>query len=143
MAIADGTVIAGVAAVVFVYIVAALLLIVAGGQKLRDPRPLVRVLHVLGLPLPPLAVQGFALLEIVIGVGALAWRSPVSAAALASSYAVFTGFTLVALSPRNPLTTCGCFGGDTPPSRTHAVLTFLGCAAAIAVAVASNPGASG
>lgn len=119
---------------------AALLMVAAGIPKIVDPYPLVRAVSSIGLPahrsLPRLVRVG-ALLEALVGAWALIapHRAPVTLVAL--SYAGFTAFVLAALrSSTGVLSSCGCFGkADTPPTRSHAVVTGILAVSATAAAV--------
>lgn len=111
---------------------AAGLLVLAGALKAVDPLPLVRATRSAGLRVSRHAVRAVAVLEVVIGLAALLDGSRASALAVAASYAVFTGFVLLARARGGVLASCGCFGkADLRPTRTHAVLT-AGLAAAAA-----------
>ena len=117
------------------YAAAAVLLVIAGVPKVRDPGDLVRAVRSVGMPLGRGAVRAFALAEVVVGVAALLAPGPVTAALLAAMYAAFTAFVVLALSRGGVVSSCGCFGkADTPPTRAHAVVT--GAAALVALAVA-------
>ncbi len=119
------------------YLASAALLVVAGVAKLIDPLPLVRALRSVGLPAPRLLVRAGAAVEVLLGVAAVS-GARVAAVGVAASYAVFTGFVLVALRTGGVLASCGCFGkADTPPTRTHVAVTAG--FAAVATAVAARP----
>ena len=111
------------------FLAAAALLVVAGAIKVIDPAPLVRALRSLGLPHLDLRrgralVRAGAALEVGIGVAALTTGSRAAALAVAGSYALFTLVVVRGLLRGGVLASCGCFGGvDTPPTRTHAVVT--------------------
>lgn len=107
-----------------VYVASSALLVVAGGQKLLDPAPLVRALKSMRLRIPPTVVRAGALAEVALGVAALTTGSRVVAAGIALSYAAFTGVVVLALARGGVLASCGCFGKrDVPPTRTHALVT--------------------
>jgi hypothetical protein len=111
---------------------AAVLLVVAGAQKVLDPLPLVRATRSVGLRVPRTAVRCAATVELAVGLAALLDGSRLSALAVAVSYAAFTGFVLLARARGGVLASCGCFGtADTPPTVLHAVVTG-GLAAAAA-----------
>ena len=119
------------------FLVAALLLTAAGALKAVDPVTTAGALRKAGLPGAPALVRAGGVVEVVIGVAAIATGAPVAAALVALSYALFTAFVVVALVRRLPIGSCGCFGKvDTPPSIVHVVLDlgFAGVAAAAAVA---------
>ena len=116
------------------YAAAAVLLVLAGAPKVRDPGDLVRAVRSVGMPVGRGAVRAFAVAEVVVGVAALLVPGPVTAGLLATTYAGFTAFVVRALSRGGVLSSCGCFGkADTPPTRAHAVVT--GAAALVALAV--------
>ena len=120
------------------FLAAAALLVLAGLSKVADPQSLVRALRSVGLALPAGAVRLAAAGEAVLGVVAVLTGGRVAAALVALSYAGFTAFVLLALGRGGVLASCGCFGKqDTPPTRTHAVLT--GAVAVLAVGVAVRP----
>ncbi len=117
---------------------AALLLVLAGAQKVLDPAPLVRAARSTGLRLPRVVVRAVAGAEVVVGLAALATGAAWTAAAVSLSYLVFTGFVLLALSKGGVLASCGCFGkADVPATRTHAAVT----AGFAVVAATGAPGA--
>ena len=119
------------------YAAAAVLLVLAGAPKVRDPGDLVRAVRSVGLPVGRGAVRAFALAEVAVGTAALAAPGPVTAGLLAMMYAVFTAFVVRALSRGGVLSSCGCFGkADTPPTSAHAVVTGAAALVALAVAVA-------
>ena len=120
------------------YLASAALLVAAGGAKLIDPLPLVRALRSARLPAPRLAVRTAAAAEVLVGAAAVLLGSRSAAVAVALSYAVFTGFVLLARRRGGVLASCGCFGrADTPPTTTHVVVT--GALALVAGAVAVRP----
>ncbi len=111
------------------------LLVLAGGQKLVDPAPLVRALRSVSLKIPPGVVRLVAAGELALGLGGLATGGRLAAAFVAASYALFTGFVLLALARGGVLASCGCFGKqDVRPTRAHAAVTALFALSAIAVA---------
>lgn len=120
------------------YLAAALLLVVAGGSKLRDPLPLVRALRSARLPGTAPLVRVLATAEIVVGTAAVVTGSRLSALLVCLSYAAFTAFVLLARSVGGVLASCGCFGrADLPPTAGHVVVT--GFFAAVAAVVATGP----
>ena len=68
-----------------------------------------------------------------VGLAALSIGGPVPTALLGLSYLGFTGFVVLALRRGGAVSSCGCLGRpDTPPTRTHAVVTTtLGVAALV------------
>ncbi len=118
------------------FLAGAALLVLAGLGKVRDPAPLVRALRSVGLRVPRPLVRVAAAAEVALGAAAAAHASRVAAALVALTYAGFALFVVVALQRGGVLASCGCFGrADTPPTRTHAVLTLALAAVAAAVAV--------
>ncbi len=121
------------------FLVACLLLVAAGGMKVRAPRDSARALSTL-VPAVPLAasvvvVRVVAGLEGLVGLAALIVPFGAAAAAVGVSYAAFAVFVLVARARGGVLSTCGCFGQpDTPPTVLHAVLDLALAASALAVA---------
>jgi hypothetical protein len=120
------------------YFASALLLVVAGAAKVRDPLPLVRALRSARLPAPPAGVRLVAVAEVVLGLAAVLQGGRVPAALVAASYAAFTAFVLLARSRGGVLASCGCFGRtDTPATTGHVVVT--GALAVLAAGVAVAP----
>ena len=121
------------------FLVAALLLTVAGALKAFDPVMTTGALHRAGMPVPAPVVRVGGVVEVVVGVAAIATGSAVAAALVAVSFLLFTGFVVLALVRHLPIGSCGCFGKvDTPPSPIHVVVN-LG-AVVTAIAVARGPG---
>jgi hypothetical protein len=86
-------------------------------------------------------VRAGGVVEVVIGVVAIATGDPVAALLVAASYAVFTAFVVVALARDIPVGSCGCFGKvDTPPSIVHVVVNAGAIVAAVAVALGPGGG---
>lgn len=114
-----------------VFLAAALLLVIAGVQKVFDPKPLVRALRSTGLAVPSPAVRILAVGEVTVGVLGVVTGNGIG---VAISYAAFTGFVIFAKFRGGVLSSCGCFGkADTPPTWLHAGVTA-------GLAVASVPG---
>ena len=121
------------------YAAAAVLLAVAGAPKIRKPGTTVLALRSVRLPASPTLVRVFGAVEVGIALAALTVGGRVPAALVAASYLAFAVFVAYALARGGVLSSCGCFGKpDTPPTRLHIVLNL--CAAAIALAVAVDPG---
>ncbi len=117
------------------FLAAAALLVLAGLPKLADPASLVLALRSVGLPARP--ALGRALAAAEIGRRGLALAAPgrLSGALVVVAYLAFTAFVVVALSRGGVLASCGCFGRpDTPPTRSHLVVTAVLAAAGAAVA---------
>jgi hypothetical protein len=127
------------------YLIAAGLLVVAGTAKAARPDDTARALVAL-LPSPPSlrmlrdVVRVGALAEAALGVVALAFPRPATAALVAVSYCCFLGVVAYARRHGGPLATCGCFGRpDTPPTALHLVIDLVLAAAAAAVVAAGAP----
>jgi hypothetical protein len=123
------------------FLVAALILCVAGGLKLRSPRQAVGALRTLGLPDRVGLVRVLACGEIALGVACLVHPTRATAGVLTGAYATFAG--VAALLARRRVG-CGCFGEDetTPVSGAHALLNGLVAVVAAAAAVSSPRGAA-
>ncbi len=120
------------------FLAAGVLLVAAGVPKIVDPMPLVRAVRLSGLPAGRTSIRLVALAEIVVGLYALAAPGRMSGMLTALAYLVFTAFVARALARGGVLGSCGCFGKpDTPPTRTHLVLT--GAIVVVATAVALDP----
>jgi hypothetical protein len=120
------------------FLAAGVLLVAAGVPKIRDPMPLVRAVRQSGLPAGRTSIRLVALAETLVGLYALAAPGRLSGLLTALAYLVFTAFVARALARGGVLGSCGCFGKpDTPPTRTHLVVT--GAIVALAGAVALDP----
>jgi hypothetical protein len=121
-------------------LVAAVVLAVAGAQKLLDPTMTVGALRALRLPSSPLLVRLGSAAELTLGAAAAAVGGPVAWALVAASYVAFSAVVVAALRVGSPLGTCGCFGRDeTPPHALHVALN-LALAGAAALAAAGRVG---
>jgi hypothetical protein len=113
------------------FMVAALVLIVAGVAKIRSPEPAALAMRTLGMPIPPAAIRTFAAAE--MGLGATAALYPgslISRIAVAAVYTLFAGLSLMLARRRSG---CGCFGErDIPASMIGSLLSaaLAGIAAA-------------
>lgn len=122
-------------------LVAALLLVAAGGAKVADPTMTVGALRALGLPSAPLLVRAGALAEALIGVLAVVAGGAVWWSLVAASYLAFAAFVVVAQRAGSMVGSCGCFGREeTPPHAVHVALD-LALAGLVIVAVARGVGA--
>src|SRR4051812_18932335 len=112
----------------------AVLLVVAGAGKVRRPAATVGALRSVGVRVGRPAIRVLGGAETVLGLTAIAVGGVVPTALVGLSYLGFTGFLVVALRTGGALSSCGCLGRpDTPPTRTHAVVTAaLGLAALVA-----------
>jgi len=115
----------------------ALLLAIAGVQKLRDPHSLSRALRVAHLPSAPGMVRGLASIEIATAIAAILIHHRLVPLAVAVLYLSFAVFVTWALARGLPIESCGCFGrADARPSAAHVALDAF--AAIIALLVASD-----
>lgn len=120
------------------FLAASALLVGAGVPKLGDPMPLVRALRSTGLPAGRTLVRLVAAVEVALGLWALVRPGALNAVLVCAAYLVFTWFVARALRRGGVLGSCGCFGkADTPPTRSHLLVT--GGLAALAAAVALAP----
>lgn len=114
---------------------AALLLLVAGMAKIVRPAPTGDLLTTLGLPGSDAAAAAVGVVEATVGVAALAFGGPVTAALVGAFYVAFGAVVLRAM--RAGAVSCGCFGRvDAPPSWIH----VIGNAALAAVSFAALAG---
>jgi hypothetical protein len=115
---------------------AAVLLAIAGVQKLRDPHALSRALRMAGVPHHPRLVRAFAIVEIIVAVAAITIHQRVVAIAVALLYLAFAAFVVSALGRGLPIQSCGCFGrADAKPSPAHVALNAFAAAVAALVAI--------
>jgi hypothetical protein len=123
------------------FLVAALLLTVAGALKAYDPATTAGALRRAGFGVPPWAVRVGGVVEVVIGVAAIVTGATLAAGLVAVSYLLFTAFVVFALVRHIPIGSCGCFGKiDTPPSAIHVVLNVGAIVTATAVALGPDGG---
>ena len=119
---------------------AAVLLAVGGALKVVRPDDTAVALRMAGLGVRAPAVRAGAAAEVLLGASALATGNALLVAAVAISYAAFTGFVAVALARHLPLASCGCLGGiDTPPTRLHLAINAGAAAVSAAAAVRGLP----
>ncbi|WP_170127070.1 MauE/DoxX family redox-associated membrane protein [Kineococcus rhizosphaerae] len=117
------------------FLVGTVLLLVAGTAKLRHPAGTAQALRTQGLPGDARLVRALGGAEVLVAAGSLAGLA-VAAWASAALYAGFTGFVVLALTRRRPLSSCGCFGEpDLPPTRVHVAVTAALALAAGAAAL--------
>lgn len=113
-------------------------LVASGGAKLLRPSATATSLRELSIPSPLVSARLLGLVEIVLGVIAIATGHPLAWAAVALSYAGFAVFILWALGDPERLGSCGCFGReDTPPTIGH--LAFNAVAATLALLAIFDP----
>ena len=114
------------------FLASAVLLAGAGAAKLWRPDDTARALRVAGLPAHRRLVRAGALVELAVGVAAVAAPGPMTGALVAAAYASFTAFVAVALVRGWPLSSCGCFGrADARPGYPHLVLDAAATATAV------------
>ena len=133
------------------FLIASGLLVLAGIAKAFRPEDTARALvelvpsftsrHV-SLGSVRVVVRLGAVTEAALGVCALVLPRPLTAALVASSYALFAVVVLDARVEGGALSTCGCFGRpDTPATWLHFVLNLvLACAATIVALRTSGSG---
>jgi hypothetical protein len=122
------------------FFLAAGLLVVAGLDKARRPRPTAQALYSVGLPGSASAVRGLGAVEIAAGTAALIAPAPWSALAIAALYSAFGGFVVFLLLAHPTSSSCGCAGSkETPPSWLHVGINIVFAAVAAGVAVVGTP----
>jgi hypothetical protein len=115
------------------FLVAALLICVAGGLKLRSPE---RAAAALGMD--RWAIRGLALGEVALGAACALHPTRPLAVALAIVYGLFS---LVAVGLMRRGVPCGCFGDDDlPVSLAHVIASELLGALALGAALAGPRG---
>jgi hypothetical protein len=120
------------------FLVASLVLCVAGAFKLRSPEVAAGALRTLRLPGGKWLVRSLAAGELLLGVVCAVHPTRATAAVLAAAYVTFAGVAAVLSGQR---VGCGCFSeADTPVSRVHVVANLVLGAVAAAAAVASPRG---
>jgi hypothetical protein len=130
------------------YLIACVLLIVAGVAKAVRPADTARALGALvPVPFPWLrgVVRVGSMAEAALGVVAIALPRPGPAWLVALSYVGFAVIVAVARSKGAAISSCGCFGTpDTPATMLHVLvnLALAGAAATVALAGASGTIAS-
>jgi hypothetical protein len=126
------------------FFVASGLLVLAGVAKAVRPDDTARALILLAgrnpripsLSLTRHAVRIGALLEAALGMCALLFPRPVTAALVAVSYTLFGFITAYARTHGGALSTCGCFGRpDTPSTGLHVALNVVFVATAVTLAL--------
>lgn len=121
--------------------IAAILLVVAGAPKVADPGDTTRAIRSVGLPATDGLVRILAVGEVVVGITVVAVGGPVPAALLATLYAGFAAFIVMAITRGGAVASCGCFGTpDTPPTYAHLILNVGAAAVGGAAALSGAPG---
>ena len=117
-------------------LVAAMLLALAGAQKLIDPSMTSGALRAMHLPSSPALVRAGAGAELALGTSAITGGGALLWWAAATSYLLFATFVASALRSGSMIGSCGCFGReDTPPHLIHVVLNVVLAAACVAIGV--------
>lgn len=119
--------------------VGALLLVLSGIGKLRNPDPMAQALYSLGWPHNAIVVRTLGSVEIAAGLAALAIGG-VGALGEAVLYSSFAAVLAVVLLNDTPMSTCGCAGANaTPPTWAHALLNLLVAVCAVGGAALGTP----
>jgi uncharacterized protein YjeT (DUF2065 family) len=127
-----------------VEICAAVLLVLAGLPKAFRPEDTRRALRSVGWRVPDAAVRLGGGLEATLGVAAAVLGGVVLTSSVAASYLGFSVFVVIALRRGGSLASCGCIGTpDTPPTKTHVVVTGLLAAGSLAAIGGSADGIRG
>jgi hypothetical protein len=115
---------------------AALLLAVAGIQKLADPHSIEQALQASGLPSGAGTGRLLGAVELGVASWVLVWAGAAPAGALAAVYAGFLAF-ITANRLRGLDVPCGCLGeSDRPPGLPHVLIDVVAVAAGLAGVVA-------
>jgi hypothetical protein len=126
---------------VVVNLLSAELLVAAGGSKIARPEPTARALHAAGLPGRNPTARAVGIVEVAVGLSALAKPTVATESALAATYLVFALFLGFLLLARPGTGSCGCAGAkDVPPSLLHLSLNVVAAGAATGAAFALPPG---
>jgi hypothetical protein len=122
------------------FFMATSILVVAGVEKARRPRPTTQALYTAGLPGSDAGVRALGAAEIVIGAAALIRPAPWSAVAVATLYLLFAGVVTFLLVARPGAASCGCAGSkETPPSWLHVGMNLAASCIGVAAAVVGVP----
>ena len=118
-------------------VVVAVLLVIAGAAKLRNPQLAHAALETAGLPGGIAAVRLAGAVEIAVGAVCIVRPDRVAELGLAALYLIFAVVVARQIRSGSEPGSCGCLGGiDAPPAWAHVGLnlaaTAVGCAAAIA-----------
>jgi hypothetical protein len=109
----------GMDSVVGIVSAGAVLLVIAGAQKMIDPWPAVAALRQTRVPSHRVLVRAGAAIEIMLASLFLVAGTAVLSIAIAAVYVGFAGFVVIAMRAGVD-GSCGCFGReDTPPSSFH------------------------
>jgi hypothetical protein len=107
------------------FLIAALVLCLAGVAKLRSPEPPARALTTAGFAVPPWLVRVAAGLELALGIVSLLAPSRAIAFVLASAFLAFAGLSLQLARAG---AACGCFGESGPPASVAGAVLSVGFA---------------
>ena len=119
---------------------AAILLVVAGSQKLVDPYPTATAVRQARLPAAAALIRAGGLSEVALGAWFIVAGNAAASGAIAAAYLAFAGFVAVAMA-KGIDGSCGCFGrSDTPPTWLHVVINVA--LAIVAVSYATGAATS-
>jgi hypothetical protein len=118
------------------FLLAALLLCLAGALKLRSPQAAAAALRTLGLPAGAWTVRALAAGELVLGATCAVHPTRPTAAVLTGVYLMFAGVA-AALARRRGA--CGCFGEAELPASAWQSVASLVLAAVAAGATVTGP----
>jgi hypothetical protein len=123
---------------------AAGLLVVSGAVKQLQPRATAQSMLDAGLPGSVALARAFGVIEIAVGMWALAAPARGGAVALAVLYASFSAFLGYVLREHPEAGSCGCAGPTSvPPSRVHLVLDVVVSIGTLAFAFTASEGVVG
>lgn len=121
----------------------AMVLVVSGVLKVRDPESVIPMLAAVGLPATRAVVCAVALAEILVGAVALVIGGPAATAALALLYGAFAVVSLVLLRSGDTVS-CGCFGQRSATmTPLHVGVNAAAAVVALAAAALGAPGLYG
>jgi hypothetical protein len=107
----------------------AVLLLIAGAQKVVDPSNTSGALRAAGLPGDLALVRLLGAVEAALAAAFIVTGAPWAAVGAGVSYAGFSWFVANALIKRLPISSCGCLGAaETPPSLVHLVVNLVAVA---------------
>lgn len=121
----------------------ALLLVVAGIDKLRAASGAREALSLVGMSPHPVFVVALPIVEMMIGLAFLVMPGPIPALALALAYGMFAVVVVRELRSGRG-SSCGCFGDRSGKlTASHLVVDVLGVAAAVGAAIVALGSSSG